>query len=513
MRCCRLLCPGASAVSFDFGDSFDCYAAIADMANGYWDTATVGSSSLVAGRFAGSRALSLMGSAAVTPLFVKTSSVNDGVHHIVCAFQQTTTLGSSNAAWITLFDGATAQCSIVFKTSGDIVLASGASNGTVLDTYTAAWTTINTWYAFEFEIVVHNSTGSWAVRKNGNTVNDRALGSLDTAGGTANNYANKIGLGNAGNLVNHQFDDLYWRSSAAAGNFLSDIRCYTRAPASDAAVQFSRTPTGVLTQIVPPTVSSTVTSAGVAKYTQFTAAYSGTITGASIAVTTVGTLVNMKCAIYADNAGTPGAILASATAPFTPVVVGSNTFIFSPGVAITKGVSYWVGACADGAGGSYTASGSTQSIGASSTTSYATFPQASPVVSIPVAPVQMSWTFTATPANWQAVSEPQQDATTSYVYDSVPGHADLYGIAAIASTPLTTYAVTTRAYAIKSDAGTRTMAVQLKSGATTDASPTVVLTPSNWQWAWKHYPFDPSTGAAWTATAVNLAQCGPVIVA
>ena len=102
------------------------------------------------------------------------------------------------------------------------------------------------------------------------------------------------------------------------------------------------------------------------------------------------------------------------------------------------------------------------------------------------------------------VAEAQQDATTSYVYDSVAGHADLYGIAAIASTPLTTFAVTTRAYVIKSDAGTRTMAVQLKSGSSTVASPTVVLTPSNWQWAWRHDTVDPATGSAWTAAAVNM---------
>ena len=115
--------------------------------------------------------------------------------------------------------------------------------------------------------------------------------------------------------------------------------------------------------------------------------------------------------------------------------------------------------------------------------------------------------------NYGAVAEAQQDATTSYVYDSVPGHADFYGIAAIASTPLTTFAVTTRAYAIKSDAGTRTAAVQLKSGSSTVASPTVVLTTSNWQWAWRHDTTDPATGAAWTAAAVNVAQVGPVVIA
>jgi hypothetical protein len=65
----------------------------------------------------------------------------------------------------------------------------------------------------------------------------------------------------------------------------------------------------------------------------------------------------------------------------------------------------------------------------------------------------------------------------------------------------------------KSDAGTRTAAAQLKSGGTTVASPTLTLTPSNWQWAWRMDLVDPATSAAWTAAAVNAAQIGPRVVA
>jgi len=253
-------------------------------------------------------------------------------------------------------------------------------------------------------------------------------------------------------------------------------------------MQFSRTPTGVLTQTATGTFSNLIGGAGITYFTAFTAGYSGTVTGVTVAVNAVGNAVNLKCAIYADNAGVPGSVLASATAPITPVVVGAHAFTFS-GVSVVKGTQYWVASTSDSTSGtfSFVSTSSGAANGASATMSYAVFPQASPVVTTPARAVQMSWTYTATPANWQAVSEAQQDATTSYVYDSVPGHADFYGIAAIASTPLTTFAVTTRAYAIKSDAGTRTMAVQLKSGnalspttwSTTDKTASVVLTGSN----------------------------------
>jgi hypothetical protein len=65
----------------------------------------------------------------------------------------------------------------------------------------------------------------------------------------------------------------------------------------------------------------------------------------------------------------------------------------------------------------------------------------------------------------------------------------------------------------KSDAGTRTAAVQLKSGATTVATPTLVLATSGWLWAWRTDTVDPNTSAAWTAAGVNNAQIGPTTVA
>ena len=110
------------------------------------------------------------------------------------------------------------------------------------------------------------------------------------------------------------------------------------------------------------------------------------------------------------------------------------------------------------------------------------------------------------------VNEPQQDGTTSYVYDSTPGDADFYGIGTIASTPVATIAVTTRGFMEKSDAGLRTAAVQIKSGGTTVASPTATLS-SSFGWVWRTDLTDPATGAAWTAVGVNAVNIGPTTVA
>src|SRR4029077_3090211 len=346
-------------MAWSFGDSFDLYAAPADMVNGYWDSATsIASLVFVSpGRFSGSQAVSVQSN---NWNVLKISAVNDAVHHLVLAFRQTAAIsGSTLGAYLQLLDGATAQCSVVFRSDGAILLTSGASTGTVLATYTGAFPVTNTWYAFEIEIVINNTTGSFTVRKNGNTSNDFVSTSLNTRV-SANNYANRFqfGGGTTG-VVAHQIDDLFWRSDAASVAWMGDLRCYARMPASDASVTFTKS------------------------------------TGAS---------------------------------------------------------------------------------------------------------------------NFSCVDEAQQNALTDYVFDSNPGDADFYGIASIASTPATVIATTTRAYMQKSDAGTRTAAVQLKSGATTVASPTLVLTTSGWLWAWRTDLTDPNTGAAWTPAAVNNATIGPKVI-
>jgi len=346
-------------MAWSFGDGFDCYATSADAANGYWDTNTT-NWSLVAGRFIGSRAFQMTGVNAIA--LTKNSGANDAVHHVVVAYQQTAAItGSLNYQFVTLGDGVNSQCTIMFRSDGAILLLSGAFNsGTILATYAGAVTTANTWFAFEFEVVIHNTAGSFKVRKNGNPVDDHSTTGINTRAGSTNNYANRLSIG-CSNSISTSFDDLFWRSDASSVAWMGDIRCFTRMPASDASVQFSRT--------------------------------------------------------------------AGAT-------------------------------------------------------------------------------------NASCVDEPQQNAATDYVYDSTPGHADFYGIAPIASTPVTTVALTTRAYMQKSDAGTRTAAVQLKSGAAAAvASPTLTLTTSGWQWTWRTDLTDPATGAAWTAVAVNNVTVGPLVVA
>lgn len=495
-------------MSYFFADGFDCYATLNDLLAGYWDgSGGTLNWTFTAGRFAGGQAISY-GSATST-LTKNSTATTDPVHHITFVFRQTAGIsGTTLGLYFQLSDGATNQCCVVFRSDGALLLTSATPGGTVLDTYPDAVTASNVWFSFEIELVIHNTTGRWAVRKNGNPANDRSTTGLNTRPG-ANTQANKLTMGMSTSVAS-QIDDLMWRSDATTVPWSGDVRCYPRMPTTDASAQFARVPAGAFTQTVPTTTSGTIsTNVTTARGTPFVAAYNGTVTSTSVATST-GSVGNMKCAIYADNTGVPGAVLASAVAPVA-VIVGTNVFTFSPGVTITKGVQYWIVATEDNSTGFWLGQNSLF-IGCTFSTTYAAFPPNNPVVATGAQPVQMSWSYTITQGNAQAVSEAQQDGTTTYVYDATPGHQDFYNLDQIATPSVQRLGLVTRGFVAKGDAGTRTGTVQLKSGASTVAAPTLNLS-SSFLWSWRADTLNPATGTAWTDATANAVQAGPAVVA
>jgi len=89
----------------------------------------------------------------------------------------------------------------------------------------------------------------------------------------------------------------------------------------------------------------------------------------------------------------------------------------------------------------------------------------------------------------------------------------LYGLDSLAATPASVVGVVTRALAQKSDAGTRSISLDLKSGATTSAGTSTALNSAAWGWMSRVDLVDPATSAAWTPTAVNNLQVGPTVTA
>jgi hypothetical protein len=108
------------------------------------------------------------------------------------------------------------------------------------------------------------------------------------------------------------------------------------------------------------------------------------------------------------------------------------------------------------------------------------------------------------------VSEAQQDGLATYVYDANPGDADFYSIAGISGVPGTVVGVTTRGFVEKSDVGSRSIRLQLRSGSAIVQSGNAVLS-TQFQWVWRTDLIDPSTLLPWTAAGVNNVQIGPIV--
>ena len=490
-----------------FGDSFDCYALPADALLGYWDSGIL-NFSLASGRFSGSRAI-LAGSSGVW--LVKSSAVNDAVHHIVCAIQYTGTVSGTNLGiYFQLSDGATNQCCIVFRSDGAILLTSATPGGTVLATYTGAITASNTWYAFEFEVVINNTTGSFAARKNGNTSNDFSATSLNTRPGT-NASANKLTVGEQVFVTGQMLDDLLWRSDAASVPWVGDIRCYTRRPVSDALAQW--TPNASTAPVTPFVGGSSATSSTTeAWYQAFTPSCNGAV-GSVVLNLAAANSGSVKCSLFSDASNAPAAVLGSATT-LTGLAAGNNTFTFPTPVPVVSGTKYWVGFITNTVvtGTWNRTSASTSTSYHWTSTTYAAFPTANPTVSAWNA---LIFTANVTPSdgvNAPLVSEPQQDAAASYVYSATVGQTDQYTLTDTASVPTTVVGVTTRGLFQKSDAGTRNAVVQLKSGGTTVESASTALN-TTWGWIARTDLTDPATGAAWTPGGVSTAQVGARVAA
>jgi hypothetical protein len=110
------------------------------------------------------------------------------------------------------------QCSVVIEDDGSVTVRRGDYNGTIIDQSDAGDVPTDTWVYFEFKIYVHDSSGTYEVRINENTV--LSGDTVDTKGGstagvdTVNLRAESSGGGW------YYWDDLYIDDD----DFLGDCR-------------------------------------------------------------------------------------------------------------------------------------------------------------------------------------------------------------------------------------------------------------------------------------------------
>jgi hypothetical protein len=505
------------------GDSFDFYTTMNDALPLWTTVGTYTFNPTGPGRFTGSRCVTIPGTLGGTYL-TKTGGTNSQTHHLVFAFYLNAALsGTTNYFFATLVDGSTAQCTVMFRSDGAIVFTNGAYSGTVLETFTGGLAPY-TWYGIEIEITISNTAGAITIRLNGSTTPIFSATGLNTRT-TSDNYANALWLGSTTYGANLQYiDDFLWFTcdGAAPNTWVGDIRAVQIMPdAAGSSTEFSATQTS-------PFNYNPVTSAqrglSVNMMTFVGHGNSSTydiIMSAAASITSIQTSFNaaftghMLAAIY-DNTGAsggPGNLLGTSNVVTSAAAGATVTFTFPAGVNYVAGSEIFVGFLSDTAATLNGQSGWGGMVTTAVSQAYSS--------GFPSSLASTSWSFGTstqimlslqyTVVNFGMVSEAQENGDTTYIYDSNPGDNDLYLLPSLATTPSTILAVQTRGYMRKSDTGTRTGALQIKSGTTTAQSGTLTLS-TTYQGVNRVDVVDPNTGSAWQPAAVNAVQVGPVVV-
>ena len=124
------------------------------------------------------------------------------------------------------WDSATAQWCLINNTSGNLVAKRGGNTGTTLGTSSLAMLTNQSYY-IECKVTVHDSTGVFVVKVNGDTWLN--LTSQDTQN-TANTFVNQIGFGAdpaTQTGMQQHVEDMYicdTAGSSPTNDFLGDVR-------------------------------------------------------------------------------------------------------------------------------------------------------------------------------------------------------------------------------------------------------------------------------------------------
>lgn len=496
-----------------FMDGFDKFGGVntsgtsvaALLAAGDWTSATssAGSPNIVAPLSATGQALAWT---IQTQNVAKTLPASYG--RLIGGFRFNAVLGAATSTgFITFTDAGSNQASVTINgVTGTISVRNGQYNGTALGTSAASVISNSTHY-LEFDITFGNAA-AYQVWLDGVSI---LSGSGDTTT-TANNTANGIAFGvGTGASTSFTVDDFYLFDTTGSTNnavLLTSPRIETTFPVSDSAVQFA-VGAGILGSSVARSSTTTGLAANFLQMRRFVTSVAGTLNSIGGMPTATNGTVNLRGVVYADSSGVVGSLMSSGT---TVTGTTANTAITLPLTtpqSLAAGTAYWLGVMSDA-----TVSGWANLDGALSgyrvSATFASGAPATPVLSSGFA----TWMFWGnltgiTGNNYDEVNNQPPDGQYSYIYDSTVGHEDLYNFNALSSPPGNIYAVGVKAYAQKSDSGTRTVSMRVKSGATdSGGSATGQALGTSFGWLASYFTTDPDTSLAWSSSTLNAATSG-----
>jgi hypothetical protein len=354
------------------------------------------------------------------------------------------------------------------------------------------------------------TSGNITVRVDGVDVPGLVFTGVNTRGDSSN-LVTGVGIqANNSNSNNIYVSHMYFADGtgpAPNNTFLGDVRVQTATPVSDDAVGFTPVPGSCVYDNYrsgqTPQISPTTTY-----YSMIQAPASGDLSSLRFYETSYSS-GSCQAAIYSDNGGSPGVLLAST--PSVPVpTTGYFKLTPSSTIAVVGGQIYWVAFRTDtsylylGAGSNGALQGATES------RSYASgFPSvATPILGNAIISVGMQ---VNTAANWENASEQNPANSTGANSSSVAGTQDTFGMDPLGGGLTTVFGVNVKSLVGKTGAGLRFGASVIKSSGTLQVGGSASL-PSTPSQVLLMAETDPATGLPWTPSAVNALKAGYKII-
>jgi len=416
--------------------------------------------------------------------------------------------GSTPTLNIIFRDTLTGQVAISYNDQGTISVRSG-SLATTYDSVTFPLTG-GKWEHFQARIVISDTAGEVEIRRNNNSTPIINLTGINTRTGTSNSYVNCVFIQQPQNAsVVFHLDDFWINNTSGAEptGWPGEIRCHHMVPDNvGATTQFNvETPNQYAGFVLG--VTGAAQAANTIRWTPFTFAVGGVVTDAVITATTA-LAGSLNLALYERNAttGLPGTKLAECTSIVNPGI-GPHYFTFTTTPTVVAGVAY----AALHASGTFAVHAVTGTSGMY--TSSQTFASGFPVDASHIAPqtsggnapvIVMNYLA----QNWNAMGRASDDTTVT----GTVGNADLYAMSGLpAISPTVIYGATPYVVMRKSDAGTRSGGVRVRSNTTDVTTGTIVLA-DGYYFLGDFMATDPATSGTWTVAAVNALQAGPIVI-
>jgi hypothetical protein len=465
---------------------------------GEWTSQPTGTVTIVAGLSSTGYALSISYSGTAAQL-VKTLSAT--YTRLIGGIRFNPNALTSNQAGFGFASSGTQACTITINNAGTISLRTGNSSGTALATSSSSVAVGSTHY-LEWDITF-GASSAYQLWLDGVSI---FSGTGNTANGVSN--VNQFNFfGSSTNIL--YFDDLYLFDSTGGTNnavLNTNPRIETQFPTADSSVQFSF---GAAVLGNPNIASSGTQASGITLFLRtFTPAVACVLNSVACVTNLTNGAAKYKATLYADSAGLPGSLLA--TGAETVGVIANSTLLsaFSSGQTLTASTAYWIGFITDTTTTVWKSDNN--NLGWSKTNTYASGPP-NPAGSGSSGQGSFGiWgNLTGVSVNYfeDSVNPPPGDL--SYVFASSSGYEDLYSFPALSTNPLNIYTVCVKGNIKKSDTGTRTIDLRMKSMSSDSAGSNGGQTPgTSYQWLDSFFDTDPGTGSAWTTSGLNAATSG-----